>query len=125
MPSHTKRKQRLIASALDRWINNEVLMPGDDFSETLHAVRTQHLHEKEVKRGFNTPTETGSFWVRGPGERSVERVSNEDSSWIEEYQTANFREPSDLGWKRPARSAEKLAATRVAMRFRSRRAARE
>ena len=121
MPSEAE--VALGAIVADRWANNEVLNPGDEFSEYLHDLRNQN--PQEVKRGFDTPTETGTFWVRGPGEKAVERVSNMDDSWIEEYQTANFREPSDLGWDRPARGADKREATRVAMRYRSRRAARE
>jgi hypothetical protein len=121
LSEHAQRVGSLRAVVAERWAKGEVLCPGDEFSEYLHDLRNQE--PKEVKRGFDTPTETGNFWVRGPGERAVERVSNMDSSWIREYESANFREPSDLGWKRPAHVAEEQA-TRVAMRFRSRRAAR-
>ena len=77
-----------------------------------------------VREGFDTPRFTGSYYLQEPGSPHIERVSNDDASWIEEYQTENFIPKPDLGWARPGQ-IDKMAATRVAMRFRRRRAARE
>jgi hypothetical protein len=79
-----------------------------------------------VKRTrFTTPTSTGAFNVAVPTPSgfAVERRTNMNDAWIEEYQTENFHPTGDLGWRRPMAVLHYEAAARVAMRYRSRRAA--